>query len=107
MLLSVKNERFFVEKLFLTPIFDLLTPLLNCEAHSIPKEVITEIFWLISNVLVYCTKDETIYFVNQGLLENCLTIIKKGDEELIQDVKKPKKSLNFIKKGTLDIGKFN
>ena len=83
---SSPQQRFFLEKLFQSPLFEALLSLIIPEFYS-HFEILTEIFWFLSNVSVYSKKDEILTLIKLGLFDKCMDIVQNSKFDiLIHDV---------------------
>jgi len=83
---SSSQQRFFLEKLFESPLFEALLSLIIPEFYS-HFEILTEIFWFLSNVSVYSKKEEIVSLIKLGLFDKCIDIVHNSKFDiLIHDV---------------------
>ena len=82
-----ENPRYLLEILYETKIFEGLIELIIPELYS-HDEILTELFWFLSNIAVFSKPEENEYLIKIGLFDKCINVIKDSKfDGLIHDVK--------------------
>lgn len=110
-ILSNTQRKVFMEKIYASPVLEALICLILPEFYS-HCEILTEIFWFLSNLTVYSKSEEISILMKLGLFDKCIALLNECKIDLlIHDVKffsfYKKKFAFIIKTGFVGIGKFN
>lgn len=80
------QRKLFLEKIYASPVLEALICLILPEFYS-HFEILTEIFWFLSNLTVYSKPEEISILMKFGFFDKCISLLNECKIDiLIHDV---------------------